>query len=88
MTKDTVRFKETKEGLEVVVNINSIKPCLESIKQYIPQFKPQDITKSKKYISMHILETINENFEDYLFTLIHDNRDITSQKYEDDINAN
>lgn len=72
MTKDKIILKEENDALQISITMSSIMPCIKAIKQYKPQFKPQDIANGK-YFKSNLLETIAEYFNDYLFQAIDDN---------------
>lgn len=74
MKKDKVIYKETEDGLQVIITIPSLKPCVKSIQNYDSQFKPQDIVNDELYDPEYLIDSITENFNDYLYTLMNKNR--------------
>ena len=70
--KDNIILKDNDNTLQITIEMKSIIPCLRSIQQYKPHFKPQDITK-EKWFSSGLIDKVTESFNECLYELIENN---------------
>jgi len=71
---DTILFNEKDDTLQVLINIKSIMTCINAIRQYDASFNAQDILKENDSFSNSLIGTIMDEYTDYLYNLIEENR--------------
>lgn len=77
MKKNSISIKETAEHIEINIKMPSVKPCINSIKQYDPNFQAQDIIKEKQYFKNTLFDHIAEYYNELLY------EEIENQKIEE-----
>ncbi len=71
--KDSITINENNDNIEIIINMKSIIPCVNSIKQYNPRFHAKDIITQSKFFNGTLIEDITDFYNEILFVAIENN---------------
>ena len=65
--KDKITITEKKNSININIDMESLTPCVNAIKQYNPSFKANDIINDSRYFKDSLTESITEYYNELLY---------------------
>ena len=70
MSQDTIKITEKKDSIQIILDMTSIIPSINSIKQYEPTFTAKDVLNKQMYFQETLFEEIQEYYNELLFQAV------------------